>query len=247
MEGAEPEVFAKLLRGLANTKLTRTGTFRTADEEGTALRCSYKVPVTSLLVLGRLTRFPICSWVLPYIAKYPCCPTTYISSILQADDGYLYPLERAFFYVHKPPLLLIYDDIESIEFLRQGGGVLAASAKTFDLNIRVSSQVHAIQNSMAISRDPPSASVLRSRCVIYWLQEYLFRGLDKNEWSNLFAFIQAKRLRIENLQEAQAGPGGPSKPLDLGEDIDTGAPTLLSPMQGSFTSEGRLICISMAP
>lgn len=55
----------------------------------------------------------------------------------QADDGYLYPLEKAFFYIHKPPTLLVHDEIESIEFMRQGGGVLAASAKTFDLNIRM--------------------------------------------------------------------------------------------------------------
>lgn len=37
----------------------------------------------------------------------------------QADDGFLYPLERAFFYVQKPPLLLVFDDIDSVEFMRQ--------------------------------------------------------------------------------------------------------------------------------
>ena len=55
---------------------------------------------------------------------------------MQADDGYLYPLERAFFYVHKPPTLIIFDEIESVEFMRQGGGLVAASVKTFDLNVR---------------------------------------------------------------------------------------------------------------
>lgn len=55
---------------------------------------------------------------------------------LQADDGYLYPLERAFFYVHKPPTLIVFDEIASVEFMRQGGGLIAASAKTFDLNVR---------------------------------------------------------------------------------------------------------------
>ena len=55
---------------------------------------------------------------------------------VQADDGYLYPLERAFFYVHKPPLLIVFDEIASVEFMRQGGGLIAASAKTFDLNVR---------------------------------------------------------------------------------------------------------------
>ena len=39
--------------------------------------------------------------------------------------------------MHKPPTLLVHDEVESIEFMRQGGGVLAASAKTFDLLIRM--------------------------------------------------------------------------------------------------------------
>jgi hypothetical protein len=29
----------------------------------------------------------------------------------QADDGYLYPLDRAFFYVHKPPMLIPFDEV----------------------------------------------------------------------------------------------------------------------------------------
>ena len=33
--------------------------------------------------------------------------------------------------------MLLFDEIESVEFLRQGGGMLAASAKTFDLSIRM--------------------------------------------------------------------------------------------------------------
>ncbi len=41
---------------------------------------------------------------------------------MQADDGYVYPLERAFFYVQKPPLLLVFDDIDSLEFMRQAQG-----------------------------------------------------------------------------------------------------------------------------
>ncbi|KAL3141436.1 hypothetical protein ABBQ32_005004 [Trebouxia sp. C0010 RCD-2024] len=116
----------------------------------------------------------------------------------KADDGYLYPLERAFFYVQKPPTLLVHDEIESVEFLRQGGtGMLASSAKTFDLSIRMQSSD----------------------------QEYQFRGIQKAEWNNLFSFIKAKRLRIENVDEVEMGPSGAARPgldIDLGEDIDTG-------------------------
>ena len=57
------------------------------------------------------------------------------------------------------------------------------------------------------------------------MQEYQFRGIQKSEWNNLFNFIQAKRLRIENVAEAEMGPSGAARPaldVDLGEDIDTG-------------------------
>ena len=57
------------------------------------------------------------------------------------------------------------------------------------------------------------------------LQEYQFRGIQKAEWNNLFSFIKAKRLKIENVDEVAAGPGGAARPgldIDLGEDIDTG-------------------------
>lgn len=65
------------------------------------------------------------------------------------------------------------------------------------------------------------------------VQEYLFRGIQKSEWQNLFSFIQAKRLRIENLREAELGPagGGGGNVLDLGDDIDTGAHNFVHPPQ----------------
>ena len=57
------------------------------------------------------------------------------STRAQADEGFLYPLERAFFYINKPPMLLPHDDIEEIEFGRPDGNI-AASTKTFDLIVR---------------------------------------------------------------------------------------------------------------
>jgi structure-specific recognition protein 1 len=49
----------------------------------------------------------------------------------------LYPLDRGFFYVHKPPLLIPDNDIESVEFARQGSGAVSSSVRTFDLVIRL--------------------------------------------------------------------------------------------------------------
>ena len=56
------------------------------------------------------------------------------------------------------------------------------------------------------------------------MQEYLFRGIAKGEWQNLLDFLQAKKIRIDNIAEAKMGPGAGAGAgaLDLGEDIDTG-------------------------
>lgn len=111
----------------------------------------------------------------------------------KSDDGYIYPLERAFFYVQKPPLLMPYDDVESVEFLRQATGITAA--KTFDLAVRMKGG-----------------------------QEHVFRSIPRSEWANMFEYIQAKQLRIENFKEAQRGPGAvvSSYAEDLAGGVDAG-------------------------
>ena len=96
------------------------------------------------------------------------------------DDGYLYPLEKAFFYLVKPPMLIPYDDIRSVEFMRQSG---ASASKTFDLTLKM-------KGGMDDARDP----------------QYLFRSIPRAEWNNLFEWIKAKNLRVENLKEVQQGP-----------------------------------------
>lgn len=71
----------------------------------------------------------------------------------KADDGFLYPLEKAFFYVHKPPMCINHNDIEYVEFQRQGGtGAAASSVRTFDLLIRQRSV-----NSVRLNFDLTSA------------------------------------------------------------------------------------------
>lgn len=112
---------------------------------------------------------------------------------LRADDGYLYPLDRAFFYAPKPPTLLQFDDVAGVEFVRRGGGVLATSQKTFDLAVRV--------------RDGGSGG---------GPVEHVFRGIAKQEWAGLFEFLKAKGIRIDNLRDAAAGAGGGGRALDLG-------------------------------
>ena len=86
--GAEADVFAKVLKALAGTKVTRAGTFQ-SPSGGAAVRCVHK-----------------------------------------ADDGHLYPLEKAFFFLPKPPIFIRHDEVAEVEFERNAGG-----GKTFDIKI----------------------------------------------------------------------------------------------------------------
>ncbi|KAG2487532.1 hypothetical protein HYH03_013812 [Edaphochlamys debaryana] len=111
----------------------------------------------------------------------------------EADDGQLYPLDRGFFYVHKPPLLIPDNDIESVEFARQGSGAVSSSVRTFDLVIRLKGGA-----------------------------EHMFRNIQCSEWGNLFEFINTKKVPIVNLASAKRGPGGAVLGLDADDHMDPG-------------------------
>uniref|UniRef100_A0A0V0G502 FACT complex subunit SSRP1 n=1 Tax=Triatoma dimidiata TaxID=72491 RepID=A0A0V0G502_TRIDM len=54
----------------------------------------------------------------------------------KAAAGYMYPLERGFIYIHKPPLHIRFEEISSVNFARSGG-----STRSFDFEIELKSGV----------------------------------------------------------------------------------------------------------
>ncbi|XP_034949170.1 FACT complex subunit Ssrp1 [Chelonus insularis] len=62
--------------------------------------------------------------------------TPAIGCSFKAAAGYLYPLERGFIYVHKPPIHIRFDEIASVNFARGGG-----STRSFDFEIELTSGV----------------------------------------------------------------------------------------------------------
>lgn len=60
--------------------------------------------------------------------------TPAISCSFKAAAGLLYPLERGFIYVHKPPIHIRFEEIASVNFARGGG-----STRTFDFEIDLKS------------------------------------------------------------------------------------------------------------
>eukprot|EP00026_Physarum_polycephalum_P005162 Phypoly_transcript_05191.p1 GENE.Phypoly_transcript_05191~~Phypoly_transcript_05191.p1 ORF type:complete len:529 (+),score=85.58 Phypoly_transcript_05191:330-1916(+) len=96
-----------------------------------------------------------------------------VKCAFKANDGFLFLLERSFFFVHKPPLHMRFEEVSSVEFARVASSTNAQANRTFDLVIRLSdSTVHQ------------------------------FTGIQRNEYGSLFNFIQSKKLRIENPDEA---------------------------------------------
>jgi structure-specific recognition protein 1 len=127
-QGKSWDVFSKVLKGLSGAKLSRAGKFR-SSAGGVAVSGPF---VFSMIANWRGGARSRTSEHFRF-AQIRCS--------LKADEGYLYPLERGFMAVHKPPALLPYDDVDYVEFERQGQGGSMGSAKTFDLYVRLKTDV----------------------------------------------------------------------------------------------------------
>lgn len=62
--------------------------------------------------------------------------TPAIGCSYKAAAGYMYPLERGFIYVHKPPVHIRFEEINSVNFARSGGGT-----RSFDFEVETKSGV----------------------------------------------------------------------------------------------------------
>ncbi|KAM3328654.1 hypothetical protein ACQJBY_026038 [Aegilops geniculata] len=97
-----------------------------------------------------------------------------VKSSLKAEDGLLYPLEKGFFFLPKPPTLILDEEIEFVEFERHGAGGASMSSQYFDLLVKLKND-----------------------------QEHLFRNIQRSEYRNLFNFINGKGLKLMNLGDGQ--------------------------------------------
>ncbi|KAM7267672.1 hypothetical protein ACFE04_009838 [Oxalis oulophora] len=78
--------------------------------------------------------------------KFRSCQDGYaVKSSLKAEDGILYPLEKSFFFLPKPPTLILHEEINYVEFERHAAG--GANMHYFDLLIRLKTeQEHLFRN-----------------------------------------------------------------------------------------------------
>lgn len=101
-----------------------------------------------------------------------------VKCALRANEGLLYPLEKQFVFIHKPPVLIRFNEVESVEFQRYGGG--AGSTRNFDLAVSLKSS--AVTGSTS--------------------QEYVFSGIDRSDYQSLYNFLSSKGITVKNIQES---------------------------------------------
>ena len=87
---------------------------------------------------------------------------------LKSDQGYLYALEKCFFYLEKPPTLIPYDDVAYVEFQRQAEG---GSGRTIDMSV--------------VLRDSQTRDTT-----------YQFRGIAKEEHTILMEFLSDHDVKV---------------------------------------------------
>lgn len=69
---------------------------------------------------------------------YPC-----VRCVLKANQGYIYPLAKSFFFIHKPPTFIRYSEIQYVQFTKIGE---SSSIRNFDLVIKTQKTEHKFMN-----------------------------------------------------------------------------------------------------
>ena len=112
---------------------------------------------------------------------------------LKSDQGYLYALEKCFFYLEKPPTLIPYDDVAYVEFQRQAEG---GSGRTIDMSV--------------VLRDSQARDTT-----------YQFRGIAKEEHGILMEFLSDHNVKVldpSGRSRGRAAVGADDVSMDEEED-----------------------------
>ncbi|KAK3812048.1 MAG: hypothetical protein J3Q66DRAFT_403903 [Benniella sp.] len=98
-----------------------------------------------------------------------------IKCSMKANEGVLYPLDKSFLFIPKPPTFIPHSEIGSVTFSRVGGGAASAS-RTFDLKFNMKSGV-----------------------------DYSFSSINLEEYANLNEFLQVKKIKPSHTEDESSG------------------------------------------
>lgn len=136
MSGAEYEVISRVFKAVTNRKITVPGSF---------------FRYALMIFKHGIQMFYICKfypWIhqvyyiiqIPDQLEWPLCffisntKSHSISCSYKAATGFLYPLERGFIFVHKPPIHIRFDEVVTVNFARSAG-----TNRSFDFDVETKS------------------------------------------------------------------------------------------------------------
>eukprot|EP01135_Chromosphaera_perkinsii_P000449 Nk52_evm3s96 gene=Nk52_evmTU3s96 len=99
--------------------------------------------------------------------------STAVKCSLKANDGYLFPLEKGFMFVHKPCIHIRFDEIANVSFARVGA-TSTGTSRTFDIDVELNNGT-----------------------------KHSFTGIQREEYSKLYSFMATKKLRIKNVKSQE--------------------------------------------
>ncbi|KAF9585802.1 FACT complex subunit [Lunasporangiospora selenospora] len=116
-----------------------------------------------------------------------------IKCSMKANEGVLYPLDKSFLFIPKPPTFIPHSEIGSVTFSRVGGGSAVSASRTFDVKFNMKSGV-----------------------------DYSFSSINREEYANLNEFLQNKKIKTKSMDEESTGRYSVMAEDSESEDEDNG-------------------------
>ncbi|KAK9764011.1 FACT complex subunit [Basidiobolus ranarum] len=94
--------------------------------------------------------------------------TSAVKASMKANEGFLYPLEKCFMFIPKPPTFIPHSEVGSVTFSRVGSAA-TSSVRTFDVKFNMKSGT-----------------------------DYQFSSINREEYTNLEEFLKSKKIKMKS-------------------------------------------------
>ena len=93
---------------------------------------------------------------------------------MKANEGYLYPLEKSFLFIPKPPTFIPHNEIGVVTFSRVGT-TSGGSSRTFDMKFHMKGG-----------------------------NDIQFSSINREEYANIEDFLRQKRIKVKSVQNEES-------------------------------------------
>lgn len=118
-----------------------------------------------------------------------------IKCVCKTNSGFLYPLTKAFVFIYKPALLVLFEDISHIEYINYSKNAKVAATRTFEIKIHIKDQKYGS----------------------YDQKDYHFTSIDRIEFPYINEYVESRGI-VTKFDEAAKGGGSNDAYEEDGDD-----------------------------